>query len=900
MTYLTSTKTEYHRYYTAMRGVDLSGDGSRIDKSRFASLVNMWRDYDGVGAALTESVPGFRRIASLGGKCHALHRQRADGKDYLLVHAGTSLYRLPAEERDSLTAQSPIATLADERSVSFPAGSALFLLDGKKLLRVSKTGEAQAVGEGTGELFPYVPTTFINGKPYEQRNLLTRKFKERYAITDPKNNAYGSPNLAYTVIDEENALCELSGSTGGGLTEMYVPRTVDLHGKSYRVIRVADGAFRGLVSLTGVHIPVGVLAIGEHAFSGCTSLGEVFLPDELAEIGAEAFRGCTSLTSLWLGRSLCTVGKDAFDGCPTLHIRYPLGLSEYQKIEGAPSAESHTVTTLTYDTSLVLRIPLCESATEVKVSAVGGEELSAEALTENGRITALRITVQKQALLTGAELLIEGTLSAGVSAKSDTADSFLSEAITEDGGFSAIVGCRVAEVFDGRVFLSGNPSYPNTVFYSARNDTGQNDPTYFGVLNYFNDGVGPYPVGTLLSVGDTLAVFKTGDDGNGSIYYHTPKETEISLLPKIYPVSYVHSGTAVTGEAISFLDDPLFVGEKGICALAKDALSAQRSISCRSHAVNARLLGEELSSASLAVFCGYLAVLTEGRIYLADSRATYRHETGEIGYEWYYLEGIGTHTEDERVYRFAPLAHEGYLVKDTPDAEAHGTVYSETLESGESVFFLKEGEASYEVYPTEEFRGGVFHPAKRLCAIGDLLFFGCENGDICLFNNDKRGVPPKHIREAEDFDPSLYASRYGRVIHPCFYDFDRHAPHYELVYPLDDCGVPHLEKDTVKSSLVIKCQSYASSALSLTVATDRHISRCERTLPSGSLSFSDLDFSALALSEADTFTAAFDERERRWVEKQISLSSDRIFSPFGVYTVAYRFRIHGRVHGGMT
>lgn len=899
-TYVSSTKTEYHRYYTAMRGVDFSGDGSRIDRTRFAGLVNMWRDYDGGGAALTESVPGFRRIASLGGVCRALHRQRAGGRDHLLAHVGSSLYRFAVEERDALSALSPIAALSEEGSVSFPSGDALFLLDGKRLLRVSPEGEARAVGDGNGEFSPYVPTTFINGKAYEQRNLLTRRFKERYTVTDPKNNAYGSPDLTYTVIDESEGLCELSGSKGGGLTELYVPRTVDLRGRSYRVVRIADDAFRGLSSITRLSVPVGVLAIGVHAFAGCLSLTEASLPDELCEIGKEAFRDCTALSSLWLGRSLQTVGEKAFDGCPAMHIRYPLELSDYQKIEGAPSAEANTLSTLTYDTSLLLRIPLSEPAVEVRVTLPDGSELAASPIKDGEDITALLLSLERQAILTGAELLLEGTLSASRYAESDIASHFLAEAISEDGGFSAIVGCRVAEVFDGRIFLSGNPSFPNTVFYSARNESGQNDPTYFGALNYFNDGVGPYPVGALLSVGDALAVFKTGDDGSGSIYYHTPKETEISLLPKIYPVSYVHSGMAACGRAISFLDDPLFVCKKGICALAKQTLSLARSVSCRSHAVNARLLGEDLSRAALSVFCGYLAVLTEGRIYLADSRATYRHETGDVGYEWYYLDGIGTYTEDTRVYRYASSAHDGYLTWDTPDAVAEGTVYSALTDDGEKVFYVKKEEDAFEVYPTEEFCGGIFHPALTLCAIDDLLFFGTENGDICLFNNDKRGVAPTRIRDADGFDVETYTKAYGRVIHPEFYHFDRHAPHCELVYPLDDCGIPHLEKDTVKNSLIVKCRSYAISRLSLSVATDRRLLQCERELPSGSLSFSELDFSALPLSERDTFTAAFDEREKRWVEKQISLSSDRIFSPFGVYTVAYRFRLHGRVHGDKT
>ena len=92
-------------------------------------------------------------------------------------------------------------------------------------------------------------------------------------------------------------------------------------------------------------------------------------------------------------------------------------------------------------------------------------------------------------------------------------------------GIFAILGCTVCENFDGRVFISGHPELPNTVFYSARDESGENNPLYFGELNYFCDGTGPFGVCSILAAAESLAIFKSGDDGGGSIYYHTPKET---------------------------------------------------------------------------------------------------------------------------------------------------------------------------------------------------------------------------------------------------------------------------------------------------------------------------------------------------------------------------------------
>lgn len=899
-TYNYKSGTEYNRYYTGMRGVDFSGDGSRISTSRFSRLTNMWRDYDGVGAALTESVPGFRKILSLGAVIYGLHRQRAGETDYLLVHAGTLLYRFPVGERDALGTPRAIATLAAHKSVSFPSGSSLFLLDGTRLLRVSAEGTAQVVGDGEGEYHPYVPTTFVNGEAYEQRNLLTRKFRERFSIGSPAHYGYGSPGLLYNVIDEAAGYCELAslGTAANGV--VYIPCYATIRGKTYRVTRVAKNAFYGLSSVTEVRMSGGILSIGEMAFAGCTALTTVYLPEELREIGDAAFRGCTSLTVIHFGKDLEKVGTGAFDNCPQMTIHYAYGVTEYERITGAPAKSEHHIDTYTWSPSLTMYLPLCEPAATVSVSIEGMTDYAVSTVTEGSHIAGLLLVLPNRSFLKNREISVTGTLSASEYSESAAGANFLSEGSFTDGGASAVSKCLVAEVFDGRVFLAGNPAFPNTVFYSARGNTGQNDPTYFGVLNYFNDGVGSYPTKALLSTGDALVVFKKGDDGGGSIYYHTPKETGIDLLPKIYPVSYIHAGISACGGAISFFDDPLFVCETGISALSKQALNLARSVTCRSHAVNAKLLGEDLSAVSLDVFCGYLVAAVGGRVYLADSRATYRHETGGWEYEWYYLSGIGTYTADTRVYRYASAAREGYVLSPTPDERTSDNIFGTTTADGETIYFTKSGGDRFEVYPTEEYAGGTFHPAVAFRSVDDLLFFGTDNGDLCVFNTDKRGVPPARIKNGSDFDEESYKARYARVIHPDFYDFDRHAPHYELITALDDCGAPHLAKDMIKNSLALKCRSYAASRLSLSVATDREILREEAILPANFFSFSDLDFASLSLSENDTFTVPLSLRTRHFTEQQIAVASDAFRAPFGIYTIAYRFRVRGRIKAGET
>ena len=95
-----SKKREYTLSYEAMRGVDLSTDGSNMKRYRYAYLENMYRDYNGEGGVLIESVPGFRKVASLKKRIHRIYLQRiGENEEYVVLHAGDSLYRFNLAKR---------------------------------------------------------------------------------------------------------------------------------------------------------------------------------------------------------------------------------------------------------------------------------------------------------------------------------------------------------------------------------------------------------------------------------------------------------------------------------------------------------------------------------------------------------------------------------------------------------------------------------------------------------------------------------------------------------------------------------------------------------------------------------------------------------------------------------
>ena len=66
------SNAEYTHSYRGFRGVELNGSSVTSSQSRLALAQNMYKDYDGDGADVIESVPGFRCFAHYGQQAHAI------------------------------------------------------------------------------------------------------------------------------------------------------------------------------------------------------------------------------------------------------------------------------------------------------------------------------------------------------------------------------------------------------------------------------------------------------------------------------------------------------------------------------------------------------------------------------------------------------------------------------------------------------------------------------------------------------------------------------------------------------------------------------------------------------------------------------------------------------------
>lgn len=193
-----------------------------------------------------------------------------------------------------------------------------------------------------------------------------------------------------------------------------------------------------------------------------------------------------------------------------------------------------------------------------------------------------------------------------------------------------ILGCTLLQVFDNRVFVSGNPDYPNTVWHCSLND-----PTYFSDLDYYHEGLDKAAIKGLVAGNNALWVFREPSESNTTVFYHTP--TIDSEYGKIYPSQHSSITTGCIGRAVNFNDDIIFFSERGMEGISGD-VTTEQAVAHRSSLVDRKLIAEKnYSNMVLAEWEGYLLVFIGNKVYLADSRTAFTYED-HTEYDWFYWE----------------------------------------------------------------------------------------------------------------------------------------------------------------------------------------------------------------------------------------------------------------------
>ena len=201
---------------------------------------------------------------------------------------------------------------------------------------------------------------------------------------------------------------------------------------------------------------------------------------------------------------------------------------------------------------------------------------------------------------------------------------------TVTGYADRINKCTLLQVFDNRVFFSGNQDYPNTVWHSSLND-----PSYCSDLDYYNEGLDLSPVKSMVAGNNALWVFKEPSQANTTVFYHNPVVD--SEYGKIYPSTHSNISTGCIATGINFNDDIAFFSDRGMEAINGD-ITTEQVVAHRSSMVDSRLLSESsYKDLILEEWEGYLLVIIDNKVYLADSRSMVVNQNHNE-YEWFYWE----------------------------------------------------------------------------------------------------------------------------------------------------------------------------------------------------------------------------------------------------------------------
>ena len=194
----------------------------------------------------------------------------------------------------------------------------------------------------------------------------------------------------------------------------------------------------------------------------------------------------------------------------------------------------------------------------------------------------------------------------------------------------SILNCTILQVFDNRVFFSGNKDFPNVVWHCSLND-----PSYCSDLDYYREGMDTAQVKGLVAGNNALWVFREPSGAHTNVFYHTP--TRDADYGKIYPSTHSSITTGCIGKARNFNDDIVFFSDRGMEGINGD-VTTEQAVAHRSSLIDRKLIAEAgYKDMFLEEWEGYLCVFIGDKVYLADSRSTFVNEN-HYEYEWHYWE----------------------------------------------------------------------------------------------------------------------------------------------------------------------------------------------------------------------------------------------------------------------
>lgn len=968
---LANSTSQYNAYLGAggFRGVDVSDDPSKINGTRFANATNMWKDYENQSGIAVETMPGYRKLKSTNASINGIFRYvynigEVDEQCYIVVHSGSSLWIYKWEDfiNGNTEVRYQVSALLNDDSINaFQYRNRFFIIQNGywELIRTENDSGVVSFSIQQVATNGYIPTTYIDGVEYEQANALSDYVINKYndlgaPIEDitivPSIPSYNIPlynRLENTLIASANVGIYLPNNFVYNEQIWYKPIPTD---NKYYIVRItSDSQTQCGISFYAKPIDASnePVKLGEQQFTLYSGETKTFICSmemvpqnyiatfELSPLNDIDATVEVSVVDFEFTHSFLASETEVFDD---IHWVGDEDITASGKGGSDKKADRSAQTGIFFYPRLI--------SSNLKSSTISDEFTS---LNLFYRIKGTESTTKDTTIPAGYSLSIKykavptSFTSAGEYAPFSSSHSLsMSEAIN---------GCKLFDIFDDRIFLSGNPKLPNTIFYANRDNTGYVNPTYFGVLNWFDCGVSNEPITAMVHNANNLIVLKGNTIQDSVISFYTPWQTKQDIIPKAYIRNDGLPGKGCIGFACNLRDDIVFLSETGLEGIDRQTVNTERSIGHRSSLVDAKLLSEDLQSAMYCEWKDYLVILfPSGNAYMADTKQVSRIN-GYNQYEWYLLNDVFTWTNDTNAYHYATafpesIIEDGEFTIDGKSAGLYVTITDNTLgqidmcvidaisdnplppetsiyNEIQSVNVNRGKDADgndiivkYIGIPAESIGYNIDTPhasyillekqEEKICIdttstnkptflteFNGLMIFGTDNGDICVFNTDKRGVRPERLKD--EYTEQEYKSKYSTTIDAEWYDRCGHAYLSGIETAFDNANVPHLTKDTIKKSCVVEVKLGLTSSFSSQFRTDRD-GWSEPSL----VSIRNNDFSDNNLFKADFTTnsnaaLAVTEKTKKWVVKQYRMYSDKWRTPFGIYGIAYRYSIHGRI-----
>lgn len=206
---------------------------------------------------------------------------------------------------------------------------------------------------------------------------------------------------------------------------------------------------------------------------------------------------------------------------------------------------------------------------------------------------------------------------------------------TVPGYKERITNCTIGTLFGvngaaDRLFLSGNPDYPNYDWYSE-----QYDPTYFPDTGYSALGLSSSAIVGYAIVNNYLATFKDEYEPSQSVFIRsgdTMTDESTGILRSVFKLINTLQGNGVIApRSFGYMQtEPLFLTRSGIYAITAQDITGEKYAQNRSFYLNGALTQEpNLEKAYAVVYDDMYILALNNKLYILDGLQPTRTDKSE-------------------------------------------------------------------------------------------------------------------------------------------------------------------------------------------------------------------------------------------------------------------------------